>query len=295
MKKIVIAGGTGFIGSYLKTKFEELGYTVIVISRKEKVTNWNNLMGMIEALDSAEMLINLAGKSVNCRYNEKNKREILLSRTETTKALGEAVQKCNTPPKLWINAGTATIYRHAEDRPMTETNGEIGTGFSVDVAREWEKSFFNFHLKNTRQVLLRIAITLGKNEGVMKPLQNLVNFGLGGRQGSGNQMFSWIHIEDLFRIICFIDSHVNLEGIFNCSSPNPVSNKQFMQKLRQYMHINIGLPAPAWLLQIGALFIKTEPELVLKSRWVLPERLLKSGYTFLYPLIDNALMDLTGE
>lgn len=295
MKKIVIAGGTGFIGSYLKTKFEELGYTVIVISRKEKVTNWNNLIGMIEALDSAEMLINLAGKSVNCRYNEKNKREILLSRTETTKALGEAVQKCNTPPKLWINAGTATIYRHAEDRPMTETNGEIGTGFSVDVAREWEKSFFNFHLKNTRQVLLRIAITLGKNEGVMKPLQNLVHFGLGGRQGSGNQMFSWIHIEDLFRIICFIDSHVNLEGIFNCSSPNPVSNKQFMQKLRQYMYINIGLPVPAWLLQIGALFIKTEPELVLKSRWVLPERLLKSGYTFLYPLIDNALMDLTGE
>lgn len=295
MKKIVIAGGTGFIGSYLKTKFEELGYTVIIISRKEKVTNWNNFTGMIEALDSAEILINLAGKSVNCRYNEKNKREILLSRTETTMALGEAVQQCSIPPKLWINAGTATIYRHAEDRPMTETNGETGTGFSVDVAREWEKSFFNFQLKNTRQVLLRIAITLGKNEGVMKPFQNLVHFGLGGRQGSGNQMFSWIHIEDLFRIICFIDSHVNLEGIFNCSSPNPVSNKQFMQKLRQYMHINIGLPAPAWLLHIGALFIKTEPELVLKSRWVLPERLLKSGYTFLYPFIDNALMDLTGE
>ncbi|SFQ01526.1 TIGR01777 family oxidoreductase [Parafilimonas terrae] len=295
MKKIVIAGGTGFIGSYLKTKFEELGYTVIIISRQEKFANWNNVAAIVEALNNAEMLINLAGKSVNCRYNEKNKREILLSRTETTKVLGEAIQQCTIPPKLWINAGTATIYRHAEDRPMTETEGEIGNGFSVDVAKAWEKSFFNFHLKNTRQVLLRIAITLGKNEGVMKPLQNLVRFGLGGRQGSGNQMFSWIHIEDLFSIILFIKDHSNLNGIFNCSSPNPLSNKIFMQKLRRCMNISIGLPSPAWQLKIGAVLIKTETELVLKSRWVLPDRLLKEGYTFLYPSLDNALINLINE
>lgn len=295
MKKIVIAGGTGFIGTYLKTKFEALGYTVIIISRQEKFANWNNVTGMIEALNNAEMLINLAGKSVNCRYNEKNKREILVSRTETTKALGEAIQQCTIPPKLWINAGTATIYRHAEDRPMTEANGETGTGFSVEVAKAWEKSFFNFHLKDTRQVLLRIAITLGRNEGVMKPLQNLVRFGLGGRQGSGNQMFSWIHIEDLFSIILFIKDRKDLNGIFNCSSPNPVCNKIFMEKLRHQMHVKVGLPSPVWLLKMGAVFIKTETELVLKSRWVLPDRLLKEGYTFLYPSLENALINLIDE
>lgn len=295
MKKIVIAGGTGFIGTYLKTKFEALGYTVIIISRQEKFANWNNVTGMVEALNNAEMLINLAGKSVNCRYNEKNKREILVSRTETTKALGEAIQQCTIPPKLWINAGTATIYRHAEDRPMTEANGETGTGFSVEVAKAWEKSFFNFHLKDTRQVLLRIAITLGRNEGVMKPLQNLVRFGLGGRQGSGNQMFSWIHIEDLFSIILFIKDRKDLNGIFNCSSPNPVCNKIFMEKLRHQMHVKVGLPSPVWLLKMGAVFIKTETELVLKSRWVLPDRLLKEGYTFLYPSLENALINLINE
>lgn len=295
MKKIVIAGGTGFIGTYLKTKFEALGYTVIIISRQEKFANWNNVTGMVEALNNAEMLINLAGKSVNCRYNEKNKREILVSRTETTKALGEAIQQCTIPPKLWINAGTATIYRHAEDRPMTEANGETGTGFSVEVAKAWEKSFFNFHLKDTRQVLLRIAITLGRNEGVMKPLQNLVRFGLGGRQGSGNQMFSWIHIEDLFSIILFIKDRKDLNGIFNCSSPNPVCNKIFMEKLRHQMHVKVGLPSPVWLLKMGAVFIKTETELVLKSRWVLPDRLLKEGYTFLYPSLENALINLIDE
>ncbi len=295
MKKIVIAGGTGFIGTYLKTKFEALGYTVIIISRQEKFANWNNVTGMVEALNNAEMLINLAGKSVNCRYNEKNKREILVSRTETTKALGEAIQQCTIAPKLWINAGTATIYRHAEDRPMTEANGETGTGFSVEVAKAWEKSFFNFHLKDTRQVLLRIAITLGRNEGVMKPLQNLVRFGLGGRQGSGNQMFSWIHIEDLFSIILFIKDRKDLNGIFNCSSPNPVCNKIFMEKLRHQMHVKVGLPSPVWLLKMGAVFIKTETELVLKSRWVLPDRLLKEGYTFLYPFLEDALINLINE
>lgn len=295
MKKIVIAGGTGFIGTYLKTKFEALGYTVIIISRQEKFANWNNVTGMVEALNNAEMLINLAGKSVNCRYNEKNKREILVSRTETTKALGEAIQQCTIAPKLWINAGTATIYRHAEDRPMTEANGETGTGFSVEVAKAWEKSFFNFHLKDARQVLLRIAITLGRNEGVMKPLQNLVRFGLGGRQGSGNQMFSWIHIEDLFSIILFIKDRKDLNGIFNCSSPNPVCNKIFMEKLRHQMHVKVGLPSPVWLLKMGAVFIKTETELVLKSRWVLPDRLLKEGYTFLYPFLEDALINLINE
>ena len=292
MKKIVIAGGTGFIGKYLHTKFEALHYKIVIISRQKGYTSWNDQQQIIEALNEAELLINLAGKSVNCRYNEKNKTEILNSRTETTKLLGEAIQRCTKPPQLWINAGTATIYRHAEDRPMTESSGEIGKGFSVEVAKAWEKAFFDFQLPDTRQVFLRIAIILGKDDGVMKPFTNLVRFGLGGRQGSGKQMFSWIHIEDLFNIILFLMQHRELEGIFNCSAPNPVTNKTFMQKLREAMGIKIGLPSPKWLLELGAIFIKTETELVLKSRWVLPEKLLQHGYKFLYPTLDKALPGL---
>jgi len=292
MKKIVIVGGTGFIGKYLQAKFDALNYIVVIVSRQKGFVNRDAEGKIIKALNGAEMLINLAGRSVNCRYNEKNKAEILSSRTGTTALLGKAIQQCDHPPKLWINAGTATIYRHAEDKPMTEATGEIGEGFSVNVAKAWEKSFFDFHFTDTRQVFLRIAIVLGKNEGVMKPLKNLVRFGLGGKQGNGKQMFSWIHIEDLYGIILFILEHKNLDGIFNCSSPNPITNQVLMQKLRHFMKVRIGLPSPKWLLKTGAIFIKTETELVLKSRWVIPERLLSAGYSFSFPVIDDAFNDI---
>lgn len=291
-KKIVIAGGTGFVGKYLTEQFGNLGYQVIVISRQKKNIQWNDTAGIINSLENSEMLINLAGKSVDCRYNEKNKTEILKSRTETTKALGEAILKCNMPPELWINSSTATIYRHAEDRPMTESTGEIGKGFSVDVAKNWEKSFLSFQLPNTRQVALRMAIVMGKDGGVMSPFINLVRFGLGGIQGNGKQMFSWIHIEDLFNIILFFQSHKELKGVFNCSAPNPIDNKTLMKTFRQEMKVKIGLPSPVWLLEIGAAIIKTETELILKSRWVVPEKLLESGYVFKYPTIETALKNL---
>lgn len=291
-KKIVIAGGTGFVGKYLTRQFNNSGYQVIIISRQKKNIQWQDTTGIINALENSEMLINLAGKSVNCRYNEKNKTEILKSRTETTKALGEAILKCSKPPELWINSSTATIYRHAEDKPMTESKGEIGKGFSVDVATSWEKSFFSFRLPQTRQVALRMAIVLGKDGGVMKPFINLVRFGLGGKQGNGNQMFSWIHIEDLFNIILFFQSHKEFKGVFNCSAPNPIDNKTLMKTFRQVMRAKISLPSPAWLLKIGAVIIKTEPELILKSRWVVPEKLLESGYTFKYPTLDIALKNI---
>jgi uncharacterized protein len=291
-KKIVIAGGTGFVGNYVTQQFRKLGYQVIIISRQKENIQWQDTAGIINALENSEMLINLAGKSVDCRYNNKNKTEILKSRTETTKALGEAIFKCNNPPELWINSSTATIYRHAEDRPMTESKGEIGKGFSVDVATSWEESFFSFRLPNTRQVAVRMAIVLGKHGGVMKPFINLVRFGLGGKQGNGNQMFSWIHIEDLFSIILFFQSHKELKGVFNCSAPNPIDNKTLMRTLRKVMKVKIGLPSPAWLLKIGAVIIKTEPELILKSRWVVPEKLLESGYIFKYPTLHTALKNI---
>lgn len=290
--KIVIAGGTGFIGKYLQEKFSDIGYEVYIVSRSKGTIQWQDKEGVRAALEDASILINLAGKSVDCRYNDKNKAEILGSRIDTTTTLGKVIEECSNPPRLWINSSTATIYRHAEDRPMTESTGEIGSGYSVTVAKEWEKAFFKFKLPHTRQVTLRMAIVLGKNGGVIKPLVNLVKFGLGGRQGRGKQMFSWIHIEDVFNVILFIQSHNELSGALNCSSSNPVDNKTLMQTLRRALHAKIGLPSPAWLLKIGAMIIRTEPELILKSRWVIPERLINSGYSFKYPTIDKAIRDV---
>ena len=293
--KIVIAGGTGFVGQYLTKKFTASGYEVVVISRNKNQVSWDNTFLITEALENAAMLINLSGKSVDCRYNEKNKKEIYDSRIDTTKILGNAIGNCKNPPPIWINSSTATIYRHAEDRPMTESAGEIGTGFSVNVATNWEKAFFDFKLPQTRQVALRIAIVLGSSGGVIKPLKNLVRFGLGGKQGSGKQMFSWIHIEDLFRTIIFVQQHNEVSGVLNTAAPNPVSNKNLMQSLRKHMGVAFGLPAPVWLLKMGAVLIKTETELILKSRWVIPERLSAAGFQFQFPDMDIALKQILSD
>jgi uncharacterized protein len=292
MKKVILAGGTGFIGQYFEKQFKELGYEVKHISRQPQHISWNDKAAIIDALEDGELLINLAGKSVNCRYNESNKKEIMNSRLETTKILGESVLACKNPPQLWINSSTATIYRHAEDRPMTEANGEIGSDFSVDVATNWENTFYSFSLPKSRQIALRIAIVLGKDGGAMTPYINLVRFGLGGIQGSGKQMFSWIHIEDIFKIVLFLNKREDLNGTFNCSAPEPVSNREFMKKMRKAMNIPIGLPSPKWLLEIGSVMIRTESELVLKSRWVLPERLEREGYRFTFDTLDKTLQDI---
>jgi uncharacterized protein len=292
LKKIVLAGGTGFVGKYLLKKYTDLGYEVIIISRGTPYINWTNQSAIIDALEDAEMLINLAGKSVDCRYTEANKKEIYDSRIDTTKTLGEAILKCKTPPQLWINSSTATIYRHAEDRPMTETTGEIGTGFSVGIATAWEKVFFDFSFPKTRQVALRMAIVLGKDGGVVPPLKNLVRLGVGGKQGKGNQMFSWIHIEDVYNAIQFVHKKEFISGVINLSAPNPISNEQLMKSFRKKMHMPIGMPMPVWLLKIGAVIIKTETELVLKSRWVIPQKLMDYGFEFNFKTIDQALAEI---
>lgn len=294
MKKVVLAGGTGFVGQDFAQRFKKLGYEVLIISRQPGHIAWEDRAGIIEALEEAEILINLAGKSVNCRYTEENRKVILESRTRTTRILGEAVLACNQPPELWINSSTATIYRHAEDRPMTEKEGEIGSGFSVDVAKGWEQAFFEFSLPSTRQIALRIAIVLGEG-GVMVPMTNLVRFGLGGSQGAGTQQFSWIHIEDLFRMVIYLQEHPHLNGVFNASSPHPVTNRELMARLREQMGVRIGLPSPRWMLELGARFIQTETELVLKSRWVIPERLEREGFTFTYGTLDAALAEILNK
>ena len=293
--KIIIAGGTGFIGKYLEKRFTESGDHVSIISRKNPHLNWENETNLIEALNGADLLINLAGKSVDCRYNEKNKRLIMSSRVNTTRHLQTAIDHCGNPPKLWINASTATIYRHAEDRPMDEENGEIGTGFSVGIAKAWEGAFFEKQDDSTRKIALRIAITLGKNGGVMKPYENMVKYGLGGRQGNGNQMFSWIHIEDLFHIIQFALEHKEMSGIYNASAPNPLRNVMLMKALRNFLKPPFYFSSPAWLLKAGAFFINTETELILKSRWVIPKKISELGFQFEYPTIEKALKDIMGK
>ena len=301
MAKIILAGGSGFIGQALAQRFAAQGDEVIVLSRgedhenqKNVVLHWDgkNFGTWAEVLEEAELVINLTGKSVDCRYNEKNKKTILDSRVDPTRVLGYAIQRAKIPPKLWINLSTATIYRHAEDRPMDEETGEIGSGFSVNVAKAWEETFFAMATPETRKVALRSAVVLGREGGALIPFKNLVRSGLGGIQGDGRQMFSWLHEEDLFEIIQFIRSNDGITGALNCSAPNPLSNREVMAVLRQAFHMPFGLPLPGWLLTIGAWLIRTEPELLLKSRWVIPTRLLKLGYRFKYSTLTEALANL---
>ncbi len=315
-KKIILAGGTGFMGQEM-IKYFGKDNQLIVLSRqvasvKTNRNNYNSLTAAenekvkwvrwdarttgdwVNELENADLIINLAGKTVNCRYNEKNKKEILDSRLSATTVIGEAIRQCSIPPSLWINASSATIYRHATDRPQDEYNGEFENDFSVQVCKQWEQTFYDQSTAGTRKAALRMAITLGPG-GVMIPYFNLLKFALGGKQGSGKQMYSWIHIEDTCRIIEWITDHKEMEGTFNCSSPQPVTNKEFMRILRKVTGHKIGFPAFEWMLRLGAPLIGTEVELVLKSRWVLPIRLIASGFPFKYPGLEEALRDVISK
>ncbi|HVD99936.1 MAG TPA: TIGR01777 family oxidoreductase [Cytophagaceae bacterium] len=299
--KIILAGGTGFIGDFLQEYFRDKAKEIVVLTRSQARREGNityhtwdgkTLGTWKDQLEGAEMLINLSGKSVNCRYTEENKQAIFDSRTQSTHVLGEAVKQLKHPPVVWFNAASATIYRHAEDRPNDEFNGEYHNDFSVQVCKRWEESFEAIKLSATRKIILRIAIVLGKKDGVVKRFKTLTQFGLGGKQGSGEQYFSWIHEQDLAGIMEFLYQHSELEGIFNCSSPNPVKNKTMMSIYRKILKPILAIHSPAWLLKLGAGMIGTETELLLKSRWVLPKRLQEAGYEFKYLKLEDALEDI---
>jgi hypothetical protein len=245
-------------------------------------------------LDGAAAVINLAGRSVNCRYDERHRREIYESRLRSTAVLGAAIAACAAPPPVWLNSSSATIYRDARDRPMDEATGEHGTGFSVDVCEKWERAFFAAPTPSTRRVALRSALVLGRGDGVMEAFARIVRLGLGGTLGRGDQRMSWVHVEDFARAVEWLLTHP-LEGPVNCAAPNPLPNREFMAALRKAYRQPVGLPAAAWMLEIGAFFLRTETELLLKSRWVLPQRLQEAGFAFRYPDLASALAEIAGH
>jgi NAD dependent epimerase/dehydratase family enzyme len=311
----VVAGPSGFIGTALTAALAADGYDVRTIGRRAPAS-WDDPASILRAVDGAELLVNLAGKSVNCRYTDANRNEILRSRVETTRLLREAVAAAARPPRLWLNASTATIYRHAMRRPNTESDGILGDGFSVDVATNWEREFFSGDLPGTRRVALRMAIVLGEGPAT-RTLLTLARLGLGGPQidtwwpatrryrgigptptghgmaawhrTRGHQKFSWVHIDDVIGAMRFLRDRDDISGPVNIASPHPSDNRTLMRELRHVARRRIGLPAYRWMLEPAMWVLRTEPELVLKSRWVLPETLTAAGYSFAHPELRRAL------
>lgn len=307
--RIVLPGGNGQVGNILARYCHARGDSVTVLARKAygapwRVVLWDGLTlgDWTRELENADVLINLAGRNVNCRYTAAHHREIMDSRVLSTRVLGEAVERSSAPPRIWINSSTATIYRHIFDRAMDEATGEIGGNepaaprswrFSIQVATAWEDAFFASNTPRTRRLALRSSVILSPDRGgIFDVLLRLVRFGLGGKSGSGKQFVSWIHDEDFARAMDFLISREDMSGIVNVASPNPLPNSDFMRDLRKAWGTKVGLSATKWMLEVGAVFLRTETELVLKSRRVIPARLLANGFEFQFPEWPAAARDL---
>lgn len=306
----MIPGGSGQVGTILARHFHEQGHEVTVISRDPRPAEWTvmpwtgyDLGPWVQSIDGCDVVINLAGRSVNCRYNAANQSEIKTSRTITTGLIGDAIASATHPPPLWLNASTATIYKHSLDRAMDDVTGELGGSepdappkwrFSIDVATSWERAFFAAELPHTRRVAMRSAMTMSPDPGgVFDTLLWLVRRGLGGKAGSGRQYVSWIHDVDFIRAVEFLIENESLAGPVNLASPCPLPNRKFMSCLRQaWCTSYIGLPTSRWMLEIGALLLRTETELILKSRRVVPRRLTDAGFEFHFPNWRGACADL---
>lgn len=307
--KIVIPGGSGQVGTVLARAFERDGHEVVVLSRSPesrpwRVASWDakTLGEWAKELEGADVVINLAGRSVNCRYNAENRREIKESRVDSTRVVGEAIARAANPPRVWLQASTATIYAHRFDAPNDEEGGIIGGReknspdtwrFSIDVATSWERTFDEALVPHTRKVKLRSAVIMNPERGsIFDVLLGLVRHGLGGKSGDGRQYVSWIHYQDFVRAIRWLIDRDEIEGVVNLAAPNPLPNREFMRALREAWGIRFGLPAAAWMLEVGAVLMKTETELVLKSRRVVPGRLLREGFEFQFPDWPEAARDL---
>jgi uncharacterized protein (TIGR01777 family) len=315
--RIVLPGGSGQVGQALARHFQEQGHHVTVLTRGPYTAPWQtvhwdglNPGPWTETLEGADVCINLAGRSVNCRYHQANRAEIYNSRIGTTRLLNEVIAALADPPPVWLNASTATIYRHALDRKMDEATGELGGhelisprrrapdtwNFSIRVAKDWEAAFFQTETPRTRKVALRSAITFSPTPGnALQVFLNLVRLSFGGAQGSGRQFVTWIHETDFARAVEFIIGHEELAGPINLAAPNPLPNREFMEVLRDAYGIPNGLPIPSLAMEIGAFLLRTESELVLKSRRVVPGRLLDAGFEFQFPDWPEAAADLVDQ
>jgi uncharacterized protein len=307
--RIVLPGGSGQVGNILARHFHCKGDSVVVLTRRTipapwRIVAWDgmNLGSWVREVEKADVVINLAGRSVNCRYNSANRREIMESRTQSTRVLGEALNQAVHPPRLWMNASTATIYRHTLDHTTDEVTGELGGnepnapsswGFSIDVARRWEECFFAADTPNTRKIALRSAMTMSPDRGgIFDVLLRLVRFGLGSASGSGKQFVSWIHEADFVRSVEYLIANEEMAGRVNIAAPKPLPNREFMGVLRKTWGRSVGLSAAKWMLELGAVFLRTETELILKSRRVVPGRLLLAGFEFRFPDWPSTAQDL---
>ncbi|MFD2255346.1 TIGR01777 family oxidoreductase [Luteolibacter algae] len=300
---VVIIGANGFLGRYLCRYFARNGREVVAIARKKE--GWSGDGMFLEwdgkeigpwayALEGAELVINLSGRSVNCRYIPQNREEIIRSRVDSTTVLGRAISECRVPPRLWLNASTATWYRHAEDRAQDEWDGEPGEGFSHEVAAAWEDAFFSAKIPaETRKVALRMGMVLANEPGtVYDILSSMAGRGLGGAIGNGDQRISWIHMEDFLRAVEFVMREPFMDGMVNLTAPDFPTNREWMRYFRETVGMPIGLPAGERLAKIGAAFMNTETELVLKSRWAEPLRLKEAGFRWKHAKADAAIEDL---
>lgn len=307
--KIIIPGGSGQVGTILARAFHADSHEVVVFRRKVvpapwRVVAWDGrtVGEWAREIDGADVAINLAGRSVNCRYNARNLREMMDSRVESTRAVGEAIARAQRPPKVWLQASTATIYAHRFDASNDEATGIIGGNeldapaywkISIDIATAWERTCIESQTPNTRKVLMRSAIVLSPDRGgIFDTLLSLVRRGLGGKNGSGRQFISWIHDRDFVRAVKWLIEHEEISGAINLASPNPLPNADFMRELRQAWGAKVGLPATEWMLKVGAVLLRTDTELILKSRRVVPGRLLEAGYQFEFPDWTSAAGDL---
>ena len=307
--KIVIPGGSGQVGKILGRAFHTEGHEVIVLTRHPGDADWRTVRWdgrtvgpWAQEIEDADVVVNLAGRSVNCRYNARNRRDIVDSRIASTRAVGEAIAKADRPPRLWLQASTATIYAHTFDRANDEHTGVIGGAepdapaswrFSIDVAAAWERAFEEAVTTRTRKIALRSAMILSPDRGgVFDTLATLARRGLGGRAGDGRQFISWVHEHDFVSAVRFLIAREDIEGAVNIASPNPMPNAEFMRVLRAECGAPYGLPAQRWMLELGALFMRTETELILKSRRVLPVRLLDAGFAFKYANWSEAAREL---
>lgn len=306
--KIVIPGGSGQVGRVLSRAFAADGHDVVVLSRRPgegpaPEVGWDGrtIGPWASEFDGADVVVNLAGRSVNCRYTSKNRQAIMDSRILSTRVVGEAIANVAHPPRVWLQASTATIYAHRYDAPNDEATGILGGSeadvpdtwrFSIEVATAWEGAANDAHTPQTRKVLMRSAMMMSPDRGgVFDVLLGLVRRGLGGRHGDGGQYMSWIHDHDFIQSLYWLIDH-DLEGPVNLAAPNPLPNSEFMRALRQAWGSRFGLPASRWMLEIGTFFMRSETELILKSRRVVPGRLLESGFVFRYPTWPEAAEDL---